>query len=191
MLSPRPAREEDLGAVLRLFDQAQAWLITQGLEGQWGSSPFSGSPEQRERFAAWIRQGTLFVWGNPVAADAVGADPEKGEIFGGTLVLSDEPPAYVAAQLTGAPGPGLYLQAFATDPALRGKGLGTAMLEWAQVQAQARGLQRIRLDCWAGNPRLRRYYREAGFREVAPFTVGGWTGQLFERELGAGEPPEN
>lgn len=43
-LSIMLATRDDLYPVLKLFDEAVAWLNARGLANQWGSEPFSISP---------------------------------------------------------------------------------------------------------------------------------------------------
>jgi hypothetical protein len=47
------------------------------------------------------------------------------------------------------------------DGAAAARGVARAMLDWAAGCATTAGLP-LRLDCWAGNNRLRRFYHEAG-----------------------------
>ena len=44
-LSIRPGSPADYDALLALFDEAVAWMVARGQEGQWGSRPFSERPE--------------------------------------------------------------------------------------------------------------------------------------------------
>ena len=50
------AKIDDLLPILHLFDEAVVWLNQRGLEKQWGTEPFSASPQVREQFAGWINQ---------------------------------------------------------------------------------------------------------------------------------------
>jgi hypothetical protein len=36
---------------------------------------------------------------------------------------------------------------------------------------------------WDKSPRLRRYYRELGYRELGAVTLGGYEARLFEKAL--------
>ncbi len=47
-------------------------------------------------------------------------------------------------------------------------------------QAVERGAELLRVDCWAGAPRLVRWYEEQGFTRSGTFAVGDWHGQVFE-----------
>jgi len=159
----------DLDEVLKLFDAAQRWLVERGLKDQWGDVPFSNSPAQRERFAAWLRAGDLWVmrWDRRIV---------------GTLVFSSSPPDYARAACADREAGG-YLEAFAVHRDHAGEGVGAALLTWAEQEAVSRKLTTLHLDCWAENGALRRYYRRAGFREVGTLTLGAWRGSLLEKTL--------
>lgn len=157
--------------ILYLFDSVQAWLVARGLKGQWGEVPLSSSPSQRERFASWLDAGDFYVVRDKVAIVA-------------TLVLTTQPPDYAKGACKGQP-EGSYLEAFAVDRAYAGQGMGSTLLAWAEAQTLRRGLNVLRLDCWAENKALRAYYRRSGFEETAALVLGAWEGVLFEKELKA------
>jgi GNAT superfamily N-acetyltransferase len=165
-----PAAEQDLAAVFALFDEAVRWLVAQGLSGQWGTEPFSSRPEQVQRFAAWIREGMLYVARTDTA-------------ILGTIVINPMPPTYAAQEWDQKPRPALYLEAFVTDRRYSGQGVGRRLLELAAQAAREQQIRWLRLDCWAGNAALRHYYRQAGFMECGGFTLGAWHGTLFEKQL--------
>jgi RimJ/RimL family protein N-acetyltransferase len=85
------------------------------------------------------------------------------------------------------PLPALYVHALAVrhKPASRGSGL--ELLRWAVRAAAHEGLVAVRLDCWAENRRLRRYYEQADFRYVGDVdqTDGSrdWRSSLFEMTI--------
>jgi len=69
-----------------------------------------------------------------------------------------------------SPGPredSLYVDALATDPALRRRGAAQALLEQAAQEAHARSLPAITLDTTMNNEAARALYARAGFDEVA------------------------
>jgi GNAT superfamily N-acetyltransferase len=165
-----PATEQDLPQILALFDAAMCWLVVQGLSDQWGTTPFSQQPAEVEHFAAWIRQGSLFV-------------ARHNEVILGTIVIVSAPPSYSAREWNQTPRAALYLKAFATDRRYAGQGVGRVLLDWVEQQARNQGIDWLRLDCWAGNESLRRYYRGQGFEERGEFGQGEWRGMLFEKQL--------
>lgn len=159
---------DDLEDVLELFDAVQAWLAQKGLKEQWGERPFSESEAQRKRFGAWLASGRM-----------VGV--RSGGRRAGTLVFSFSPPDY-AEELRGRAAGG-YLEAFAVRRDFAGRGVGAALLGWAEGEALDRGWTTLYLDCWAGNAALRAYYRRAGYSEVSTLTRGAWRGVLLEKKL--------
>ena len=60
-----------------------------------------------------------------------------------------------------------YIDALATDPALRRRGAARALLEQADHEAGARGLRAVALDTTMNNEAARALYARAGFDEVA------------------------
>lgn len=65
------------------------------------------------------------------------------------------------------PSPSFYVDALATDPALRRRGAASALLGEAERQARQRGLPAVALDTTVGNSEARALYAQAGFEEVA------------------------
>jgi len=61
----------------------------------------------------------------------------------------------------------LYIDALATDPALRRRGAARALLEEAEREARARSLPAVTLDTTMNNEAARALYAGAGFDEVA------------------------
>jgi GNAT superfamily N-acetyltransferase len=164
------ATPHDMHDILALFDQVQAWLSDRGLSEQWGTIPFSANPAIIMRFQEWIDGSLLYL-------------ARSDEAVMGTLVFSPRPPAYVLAHCTPYLRQSLYLEAFATCRDHAGQGVGHLLLQAAEAVAREQGLGWLQLDCWAGNPGLRRYYRHAGFTECCTFTLGTWQGVLCEKPV--------
>jgi ribosomal protein S18 acetylase RimI-like enzyme len=61
----------------------------------------------------------------------------------------------------------LYIDALATDPALRRRGAAQALLDQAEAEARARSLPAVTLDTTMDNDAARALYARAGFDEVA------------------------
>jgi GNAT superfamily N-acetyltransferase len=75
----------------------------------------------------------------------------------------------------------LYLHRLASlEP---GRGFGGVMLGAAEDWAKGAGAEVMRLDCGAGNGRLRRYYLELGYAEVKEVQFRSWHMVLFEKHL--------
>lgn len=65
------------------------------------------------------------------------------------------------------PSPSFYVDALATDPALRRRGAASALLAEAERQARQRGLPAVALDTTVGNREARALYAREDFEEVA------------------------
>ncbi len=77
-----------------------------------------------------------------------------------------------------------YIHRFAVDPAHAGQGIGRELLDWTAAESvKNHGDILLRLDCWAGNTRLRRYYAEAGYKYLGEGLEGDWKVAFFERRL--------
>ena len=56
-----------------------------------------------------------------------------------------------------------YLHGLGVKREWAGFGLGVAMLDWCTQYVAGRGLELLRLECDAPNPRIRSYYESLGF----------------------------
>jgi GNAT superfamily N-acetyltransferase len=172
LVPPRPAitRIRDGGAadaaiVLGLFDEAIAWLVARGQTGQWGSTPFSEIDARVAAAAEWATGGGLRIAeadGNPVGAIVLGARPQH---------------------VSPAPVPERYITALVTSRAHAGKDIGAALVHRAIKETRTAGLALLRVDCWAGAPRLVGWYERQGFHRSGTFTVRGWYGQVLSMDL--------
>ncbi|MET7401393.1 GNAT family N-acetyltransferase [Dactylosporangium sp. NPDC005572] len=170
-VSVRPAGLGTVPAVLSLLDAATRWLVSLGRTGQWGTAPHSANPRRRAQLTSWAATGGLWLAelsGRPVGALAVGTAPD-----------------YVPA----ATEPELYVNLLVTDRTHRGAGLGTALLDHARVLAVGRGVERLRVDCYAGDDRaLVGWYERQGFTATDPFAVAlpdgtAWPGQVLTQSI--------
>ncbi len=164
------AKVDDLLPILHLFDEAVVWLKQRGLEKQWGSEPFSASPQMREQFRGWLNQGIMFV-------------ARLDDRIVGSLVLNPAVPSYISNRWESFPSSAFYLEAFVTLRALAGQHIGHALLQWAEQYTRESGRTTIWLDCWSENVALVRYYQQCGFIPQEEFMVKDWRGQLFEKQI--------
>lgn len=164
----RPGGPDDLPTVLGMLDSAVAWLVSHGRTGQWGTEPWSSRPASVQRIAEML-------------ADA---EPWILEIDGepaGTLVLDSEPGTGVAP----VDEPEVYIRLLVTDRRFGGHGVGAALLEYATEETRRRGVDLLRVDCFAGSGgRLVAYYTRQGFTPTDTFTVGDWHGQILAKRVG-------
>ena len=58
------------------------------------------------------------------------------------------------------------------------------MLDRTKAIARDRGIDLLRVDCFAGGDgSLVRYYESQGFRRMQPFQVKGWPGMLLAQRV--------
>ena len=169
MISTRPGTIDDLDTVMSLMDEAIAWLVSQGRTGQWGSEAFSASPAHRDYMRREVEDNDLWIAeadGHPV----------------GAMLLGEQPMPYVAAVDERE----LYLHLLVTSRSHSGRGVGRGLVEKAKAVAIERGIDLIRVDCYAGDDRkLVRAYERLGFAPTEPFTVKEWLGQVLAMRLSA------
>jgi GNAT superfamily N-acetyltransferase len=67
-----------------------------------------------------------------------------------------------------------------------GRGVSSALLEWAVARARALGKQYLRLDCDDDRPRLKALYERCGFRLHSHRQVGPYYVARYEYPI---EPP--
>jgi GNAT superfamily N-acetyltransferase len=163
----RTGSAADAPAVVGLFDEAVAWLVARGQEGQWGTTPWSQRPELVARTHAWARGDGLRIAqedgdATPVGALVLGAHPPHVEPI-------DEPEAYV--------------EALVSSRAHAGRRIGAQLVASAAEEARDAGAAVLRVDCWAGAPPLVAWYERQGFRRSGVFDVRGWIGQVFTMRL--------
>ncbi|HEX5368322.1 MAG TPA: GNAT family N-acetyltransferase [Dehalococcoidia bacterium] len=136
------ARPDQLGEVLGVLDEAAAWLQSIGVTRQWPA----------------------FYSTNDALIAAVSAHIDLAEVF----VARDGPSVIGCFRLSSEPEPrwpgeAAYLSSLAVRRAYAGRGVARSMLDWAADRAATLGKSELRLDCWAGNAKLRSFYSEAGF----------------------------
>ena len=133
----------DLDALVEIDASASAWSDAIGRPG--GSAP----RPLRDIFAETIMRGEAWIarW--------------QGE-RAGKITLQWEDTA-VWGQ---TPWDAVYVHGLSTHRDFAGKGVGLALLRWAERAAEAAGRSYVRLDCNADNPELRAYYERAGFADI-------------------------
>ncbi|WDZ82127.1 GNAT family N-acetyltransferase [Micromonospora cathayae] len=170
-LTIQPGTPADDRTILRLLDDAMAWLAARGRTGQWGSTPASADPRRLAQARTWADSGGLWLAmlaGQPVGALVVGRATDH-------IPPADEPE--------------LYVNLLVTDRAYAGLGIGGRLLDHAGELAGAAGVGLLRVDCYAGDDgALVRFYERQGFTPTEPFTVrrpdrDPWPGQVLARRL--------
>ena len=154
------ARHEDADAVAELLDEATVWVGELGFE-QW---PL---PFPRDELAEAIDRGEVYV--------VEGEDDEPVA----TLVLLQDDPQYWGDR----PQDAFYLHKFAVRRDRAGRGIGAAVVEWANAEAAEAGREFLRLDCLCENPRIRDYYEDLGFEHRGDLVLNGRNMSLYERPV--------
>jgi len=159
----RATAPDELDEVLSVLDEAGAWLHAIGITQQCPLS-FSGREGTPETFTDQLNAGIVYL-----------ACIDDAAV--GTFRLTEHDARVWPEAKTGE---ALYLHSLAVRRSVAGSGVATEMLTWARARAASLGMQELRLDCWAGNQRLRRYYTDAGFEFRGERTVEYQPGRSFQ-----------
>ena len=154
-------------AVMKLFREARTWQQALGAN-TW--------PEfEPAKILNDIDQGYVFV----VTHEAT--------VIGSVTIFETDPLIWPDDRAA------LYIHRLATARSLKGRGLCGMIIDHAARRARAQGKRFLRLDCWAGNERLKGYYQKMGFVRVRDMFMGEarelpahyWnsTTTLFERPV--------
>jgi GNAT superfamily N-acetyltransferase len=159
----RLARPEDVETVAGLLDDATAWVAELGHE-QW---PL---PYPREDMAAAIERGEVYL------------AEFDGEAVGTVTILVDDP-AYWGER----PPDAHYVHKLAVRRDRGGRGLGAALVGWADLRAAHAGRAFLRLDCLRDDPGIRSYYERLGFEHRGDLNdrARGLFLSLYERPVRA------
>ena len=158
----------DVDTLLRFFDEAVEWLVARGSSKQWGTEPWSGVPKRVERVKGMAADPGLRI--AMVDGEAAGA-----------LIVSEEHDVHVPPVNERE----LYIRLLITSRRFAGQRIGGRLIEYALDEARRRGIDLVRVDCWAGGDgELQRYYESQGFKPTVRFTVEEWVGQVLEQRLG-------
>jgi GNAT superfamily N-acetyltransferase len=161
---------EDVPAVLALGDEAVVWMNSRGNTSQWGTEPWTGNEKREASFRDRALGGGMRI-----------LETDDGDVAG-VLVVSEEQPKNVPSVPDGERD--LYVNFLITSRRRSGEGLGALLIDRARAEATERGIDLIRVDCWAGEDgSLVRVYERYGFTRVEPFLVGEWPGMLLAMRL--------
>jgi GNAT superfamily N-acetyltransferase len=155
----RLATPEDVDTVAGLLDEATLWVRDLGFD-QW---PF---PFPRDQVLAAVDRGEVYV-----------AESE-GEVLATVTVLLDDT-AYWGER----PPDALYVHKLAVRRDRAGRGIGAAIVDWADARAAASGRAFLRLDCLRDDPTIRRYYERLGFEPRGEIEARSMRLSLYERPV--------
>ncbi len=167
MPAPAPvvtlATAADIEAARAILIGAAVWLADRGIQ-QWQADEFTAP-----LVATWL--GDLYI-----ARDTEGAP-------WGVFRLTPEDPDIWPEITPHTTDTVLHRLARSRDRV--GSGAGQRLLDAACATAAGLGCTTLRLDCWAGNTRLRTFYAAAGFTYVDDIDVGAYIASRFVRDLAA------
>ncbi|GGS61335.1 GNAT family N-acetyltransferase [Actinokineospora fastidiosa] len=152
-LTVRPARSDELPAVLSLLDEAAAWLQARGIN-QWPSSFTKDATWRMERIKSYVDRGLTFL-----------AFDTSGEAIGTFTLTEQADPEFAHGWPDGTEN-ALYLFRMAVTRSANGSNAGGRILDWAAREAGRRGKKWLRIDIHRLNPALRDYYERRGFVRV-------------------------
>ena len=163
----------DLSAALALGDEAVVWMNARGNTQQWGTEPWTGSERREGTMRSRAEGGGMRIM-----------EDEDGTVLG-VLVITETHQEYVPP----ADERELYVNLLLVSRRQSGRGIGAALIERAKQEAAERGIDLIRVDCWAGEDgSLIRVYEKYGFTRVLEFAVplpdrDDWPGMLLAMRL--------
>ncbi|WP_445277538.1 GNAT family N-acetyltransferase [Streptomyces sp. DSM 41033] len=172
----RPARAEDVPALMALRTEAEAWLSTKGTD-QWSDPETAGKAIAKWR--ASIDEGRAWV----VVTDDEGvlATVSRGPVDRDFWTDDDRPEA------------ALYLYKLIVARNAGGRQLGARLVDWASNLAVLEGRDWVRIDTWRTNGGLHTYYEQLGFKHVRtespPHRRSGWLAQRAVTDLSLPESP--
>ena len=171
MTEPTPAPDllqlaepGDAEALVDMRDSAAAWMLAEGIS-QWRPGEV-GLRWYRRLIAA----GSVWVLRS-----------DGGSLAASVCVLWDDPTVW--GELSEPAG---YIHGLMIERQRAGRGLGVAVLAWAEAHIAANGRPIARLDCVATNTRLRSYYEAAGYSLVRTreYPDQRWSpSALFEKRI--------
>jgi protein-tyrosine phosphatase len=160
----RLAVAEDAPALYELREAAAAWQVAHGII-QWSPGEIA--------LSAVVRQISRGEWWLSTSLD--------GSVDAGVRLLNRDPALWGETTDSG------FIHGLVVARNATGRHLGSRVLSWAEDHLSRRGHRWARLDCVAGNGRLRRYYRDHGYSEcgLLQFPAGSlWLPVMrFEKPL--------
>jgi ribosomal protein S18 acetylase RimI-like enzyme len=170
---PTLARPDDLDAVLGMIEDASRWLRTQGTD-QW-ARPWPSREERDARVRRGLanRKTWIIRDGDNPAATVTVANWHNPYVWVGENCECDLTERAV------------YLHRLITARKYAGNGLGEHLIDWAAERARAAyGAKWIRIDVWATNTDLHRYYEKLGFEPCGRCPDDNYpSGALFQKAI--------
>ncbi|MEV4682978.1 GNAT family N-acetyltransferase [Streptomyces kurssanovii] len=165
----RPGSLADAPAILDMLDSAVAWMNDRGNTEQWGTIPYSQTPDGVARVERYTTVNAPYIAeldGTPV----------------GALVLDSGPSPQMP--IPAAEEPERYVRLLVSDRRRAGLGIGAALLAHAADETRRAGVELLRVDCWAGGGgELVAFYERNGFTPTERFLSGAWPGQVLAQRV--------
>jgi GNAT superfamily N-acetyltransferase len=160
VLDFKVAQPNELPLVMEILAEAAAWLKERGID-QWPSPP---NEHWQRRMAEAIQREEVHT---------VGIVKNRF----GIVRFTWADPYWPDDNLAG------YVHSMAVRSEMHGQNLSGLILFWAMMKVKREGKQFLRLDCLAGNGRLRRYYEEQGFTYRGQRTDQDYVAALYEKDI--------
>ena len=146
----RSTKHEDVGALSSLFDEARGTIAQLGID-QWQNGYPSEAviEEDISRSRSYVVTVNGLLCGTFVLME--NGEPTYDKIYGGTWPTGNESQSYLA------------IHRVAVSVSMRGKGISTAILDFAAERARALGRKSLRIDTHEGNVVMRRMLEKHGF----------------------------
>lgn len=162
----RVATSDDAAPFAAIHEEVANWLWVRGIH-QWQPGTFPIS---------WVQDA--------IVRGEVYVSIESGAVIGAVMLQEADPDTWGAASLADAAG---YIHGLRVRRSVAGRGIGWALIAWAERELVARGKRLARLDCWAANDALCAYYERAGYQRVGTRTFTDepepFVAALFEKAL--------
>lgn len=161
----RPARDEDLAAMIAMRTEAEQWLRARGVT-QWTNDYFDYA---RDVMASSVEAGTAWVI------------EHAGEVVATASLSPNADMDFWSAEDN--PDHALYLGKMIVSRKTGGHGIGGSILDWACRRASRLGRDWVRIDVRRDNVELHNYYLARQFRHVRTVrpahrrTESGWLAQ--------------
>ena len=154
----RPARDADAPMIAAVLQEAEQWLVNGG------RTLWSAAEIGQERVLRDTRDGLFHI-------------ACEGTQLAGVMKFELED-AYFWPEI--APGSSAFVHKLAVRRAWAGQGISTALLTYARSRARQLGRDRLRLDCVADRPDLRKLYEGFGFSQHSVIQRGATAYARYE-----------
>ncbi|HCM27698.1 MAG: hypothetical protein A2Z99_07165 [Treponema sp. GWB1_62_6] len=150
----RKASEADLPAIMRIVAETVRIMAAEGND-QWNDEY-----PRAEDFRTDISKEELFV------------DEEAGAVCGFVCVNREEPPEYGPVPWSRSRS-ATVVHRLAVDPDLRGRGIASILMRFAEETAAGNGTGYLRSDTYSKNPRMNGLFEKLGFRRAGDINFKG------------------